>query len=358
MKHWKTTLLSIVTAVVMGMIILFIQGYNPIESYKSILEYSLFSGFGMSNTINRTAILLITGTSAALALGSGASNLGQFGQLLCGAMTATIVGLYVPLHGIILIPTMIIAGASAGAAYAGIAALLKKYFGMNEFIITLMLNFIADYFTQYLVSKPLLDPGSSWPMSKILSDEVTIPAIGNLDSSVFIIAIVFIFVIIYVKRGRSGYELQMLGNNPIFSKVGGCENDKNFMRAMLYSGALAGLAGVLMIIGTSQQNRFLPGIGQSFANDGLMVSIISGNSVTGVLLYAFIFSILQSGSTGMQMDTGVPSEFTTILIAITVLSVVGFRSYSSLFMYKLAAAKKARSIKKEGHKNGSNYRDH
>lgn len=348
MKKWVTILLAILTAILLGMLMLLAQGYNPIESYKCILDYSVFSSFGLSNTINRTAVLVITGISAALALGSGASNLGQFGQLLCGAIVATIIGLFVPLPRILLIPLMIVGGTIAGGLYAGLAALGKQYLGMNEFIITLMMNFVADYFTQYLVTKPLLDPGSSWPMSKVLPSQGVMPALGSLDTSVFIAGIVFVAVIIYSKRSRTGYELKIMGNNPIFAKVGGCDTKKNFMRVMLYSGALAGLAGAILIIGAGQQNRFIPGLGQSFANDGLMVSIISGNSVPGVLLYALLFSVLQSGSTGMQMDTGVPSEFTTILIAITVFAVVGFRSYSGIFMNKISAMKKANSLKKKG----------
>lgn len=179
------------------------------------------------------------------------------------------------------------------------------------------------YFTQYLVTKPLLDPGSSWPMSRVLPKSAGMPAVGNLDSSVFVVGLVFILVLVYVKKGRQGYEMQIMGKNPLFAKVGGCDTDKNFMRAMVYSGALANLAGVIMIVGAGQQNRFLPAIGQSFANDGLMVSIISGNSVPDVIFYALLFSVLQSGSTGMQMDTGAPSEFVTILIAITVFAVAG-----------------------------------
>lgn len=347
MKKGITVFLGIATAVLLGMLMLWAQGYAPLESYSCILQYSVFSSFGICNTLNRTAILVVTGVSAAIAMGSGASNLGQHGQLLCGAIVATVIGLYLPLPTIILIPVMMICGAIAGALYAGLAAAGRKYFGMNEFIITLMLNFIADYFTTYLVTKPLLDPSSSWPMSKVLPSSAVMPAIGNLDSSVFIVLIVFVGMIVYMYKTRQGYEMRIMGKNPVFAKAGGCDTDKNFMRIMMYSGAMAGLAGVLLVVGAGQQNRFLPALGLGFANDGLMVSIISGNSVPGVLLYAFIFSVLQSGSTGMQMDTGVPSEFTTILIAITVLSVVAFRSYSGIFLNKLSAIRKANSLKKK-----------
>ena len=157
---------------------------------------------------------------------------------------------------------------------------------------------------------------------------------------------VYINAVFYMKKSRTGYEMRIMGKNGLFARVGGCKTDKNFMKVMLSSGALAGLVGVMMIMGASQQHRFLGGLGQSYADDGLMISIVSGNQVTGVFIYAIIFSIFQSGSTGMQLDTGVPSEFTKMLIAITVLSVVTFRSYSGIFLDKLAAFKKTRSLHK------------
>ena len=345
-KKYIPVILGIITAILLSMLMLLVQGYNPIESYKSILSYSVFSLFGISNTLNRMGILLIVGLSAAIALGSGVSNLGQFGQILIGAIVATVVALYVDLPKFMLIPLILASGIIAGALYAFIAALLKKLFGMSEFITTLMLNFIANYFTQYLVTNPLMDPNSSWPMSYVVSENAILPSINKLDTSIFIVLIVFIIVYIYVSKTREGYELKIMGKNYIFAKIGGCKTDINFYKVMLYSGALSGLAGALLIIGSAQQNRFLPNLGETFANDGLMVSIISNNSVLSLLFYALFFSVIRSGATGMQLDTGVPSEFTTMLIAVMVLSVVGFRSYSSIFLSKIQAIRKSNSVKK------------
>lgn len=344
-KKYIPVMLGIITAILLSMFMLFLQGYNPVESYKSILSYSVFSLFGISNTLNYMSILLVVGLSAALALGSGVSNLGQFGQILIGAIVATIVGLSVDLPKFILIPLILVSGMAAGAIYASIAAIGKKLFGMSEFITTLMLNFIANYFTQYLVTNPLMDTNSSWPMSRVLPESAILSGIGKLDTSIFIVFIAFIIVNIYISKTREGYELKIMGKNDIFAKIGGCKTDINFYKVMLYSGALSGLAGALLIIGSAQQNRFLLNIGETFANDGLMVSIISNNSVSAVLLYALFFSVIRSGATGMQLDTGVPSEFTTMLIAVMVLSVVGFRSYSSIFLSKIQAIRKSNSVK-------------
>lgn len=353
MKRILTVFLGVVTAVIIGMILLASQGYSPLEGYSSILKYSLSTSVGLSNTVNRAVFLLIAGASAALALGSGASNLGQFGQLLMGALAAVLIGIYAPFPSWLLIPLMLVGGMVAGAAYAGIAAVGRRYFGMNEFIITLMLNFIADYFTRYLIANPLKDPASSWPASSVVAKEAILPAVGGLDFAVFLLVAVYILTVFYRRKSRTGYEMRIMGKNGIFARVGGCKTDGNFMKVMLCSGALAGLVGVMMIMGASQQHRFLGGLGQSYADDGLMISIVSGNQITGVFLYAILFSIFQSGSTGMQLDTGVPSEFTKMLIAITVLSVVAFRSYSNIFMSRLTAFKRCRGLRKEVKDHGA-----
>lgn len=346
MKNRKkiTVVLGIITAILLGMLLLFAHGYSPVQAYSSILQYSVFSTIGQANTINRFVFLLLAGASAAIALGVNVSNLGQFGQILMGVMSSTLVGIYVKLPSILLIPLMMIVGMAAGSLWAGVAAMGKKFFGMNEFIITLMLNFIADYFVRYLIATPLRDPAANWPASRIVSDRAILPLIGKIDSSVFIVIAAYMLAVFFVKKTRTGYEFRIMGTNCLFAKVGGCDTDKNFMKAMLFSGALAGLLGAMLIAGATQQHRVITALGENFANDGLMISIVAGNNIAGIFIYAILFSIIQSGATGMQLDTGVPSEFTTMLIAIIVLSVVAFRSYSGIFIDKLVAKKKTKSL--------------
>jgi len=346
-KNTIAVSLGLITSVIFGMLLLVFQGFNPIEVYSSILKYSIFSGFGFSNTLNRMAILLLTGISAASALRAGVSNLGQFGQLLMGAMAAVLVGLYVNLPGIILVPLMVISGGVAGALYASIAAIFKLRFQMNEFITTLMLNFLANLFTSYLVAFPFLDPKSNWPMSKVVPKTAVLKSLGNLDPIFVFAVLIGLAVIFYTTKTSDGYESKMMGSNIFFAKYGGVKTNKQFVKIILISGAIAGIAGAFMIIGSSQQNRFMPGLGESFGSDGLMVSIVSNSSIPLVFLYSFVFSVIQSGATGMQLETGVPSEFTIMLIAITVLSVVAFRSYSSIFMDKFEMKKNEKKLREE-----------
>lgn len=353
-KSTISVILGIVTAIVLGMLMLILQGYNPFQVYGAILSYSLLSSFGITNTLNRMSILLLTSASAALALRSGASNLGQFGQLLAGAMVSMIIGTTFDFPIVIMIPLCIVASMVVGALYANVATFFKFRFNMNEFITTLMLNFIADLLTEWMVAFPFLDPNSNWPMSRVVNDSAVLPSIGGLDTSFIMAIIISISVGVYTLKTRDGYENKIIGKNIIFAQYGGIVTKKQFVKTMTISGALAGLAGCLMIIGASQQHRFMPGIGRSFGDDGLMVAIVSGNSLPLTVLYSFVFSIMQSGSTGMQLDTGVPSEFTVMLIAITVLSVVAFRSYASIFFEKLEMKRNERELREVSRNESAN----
>lgn len=340
MKNKVTVLLGVLTAILIGMLMLAAQGASPMESYGSILQYSLGTAVGRANTINRFVFLTLAGASAAVALGSGVSNLGQQGQILMGAFAAALTGIYVPAPGIVLVPLMILVGVIAGALYAGIAALAKRYLGMNEFITTLMLNFLANFLVEYLIATPFKDPGTQWPATYVITRDGILPVWGKIDSAALIMLVVYAAMVYFFKKSRLGYELRVMGQNSLFAKVGGCETGKNFFVAMLLSGALAGLLGVMLIIGGTQQHRVISGLVGSYPDNGLMLSIVAGNDISGVFVYAILFSILQSGSTGMQLDTGVPSEFTTMLIAITVLSVVAFRAYANTFINKMIARRK------------------
>ncbi|HPQ03776.1 MAG TPA: hypothetical protein PK183_10840, partial [Bacillota bacterium] len=115
-----------------------------------------------------------------------------------------------------------------------------------------------------------------------------------------------------------------------------CRNDAAYVWAMLLSGALAGLAGGLMIMG-GMQHRFVKGIGANYAWDGVMIAIVANNNILATGLYALFFSVLQTGAMGMELETSVPSEFSLVLQAIVVLFVVASRESTRMLMNNIAA---------------------
>lgn len=345
MKKIIVVLLGVLLAFLAGALLLALQDYNPLASYISMFENSLLSNTALRNTLVRMAILTMLGLSAFFGFNSGVTNLGQFGQLLMGALVATLIGIYVRLPGIVLIPLMLVSGALAGGLFSAIAGAFKLYFKMNEFITTLMMNFLAQYFIAYLVANPMKDPQASWPMSPRIADAGVFPMLGLVDLSVILMLAIFVGIYVYWNYSKQGYEFRLTGENNIFSLIGGCRISKNLMSAMFISGVLAGIAGAFLIMGSTQQNKLLPNLGNANAGDGLMIAIIAGNSMPSVLFFGGFFGLLQTGAVGMQLDTNVPSEFTVMLQATMVLFVVAFRDYSDTVINRVKAFMEERKLR-------------
>ncbi len=281
-KKFLTAAGGIAVAFLAGFILLLAQGYPAGESFFSLFSYSLFSAQAFFNTLFKATPLILTGLSAAVAFGSNVVNLGQVGQFLIGAMAVTVAGIYIHLPPVLMVPLLIAVALAAGALWAGIAGILKKRFGMDEFITTLMLNFVAEYLTVYLISDPMRDPDLHSAMSVMINKTGWIGSPGGFPLVFLIAFLVFILTVFYWNTTKTGYEMKIMGLNDIFSRTGGCENDKNFTKAILISGAMAGLAGALLILG-GQQHRFLKGFGANYGWDGVMIAHVFINRISSFL---------------------------------------------------------------------------
>ncbi|OPZ63919.1 MAG: beta-methylgalactoside transporter inner membrane component [Firmicutes bacterium ADurb.Bin506] len=311
------------------------------QSYAALFSYSLFSQFALVSTLNKASTLVLTGASAAVGFGSNCVNLGQPGQFLLGAMAATALGIFLDLPSWAMLPTVIVAAAVAGAVWSGLAAFMRLRWKMNEFITTLMLNFVADGVTLWLISGPMLDRKAYSPMTAMTNPGAWLGMWNGLSGAVAVAAAALAAVWVIWNRSKFGYECRVMGHNPGFAAAGGCGVARNFTWAMLLSGAIAGLAGGLMVTG-GMQHRFVKGIGANYAWDGVMIAIVAGNSMSGTALYALFFAALQTGAMGMELETAVPSEFALVLQAIVVLFVVASRESTRLILAGLAAKLKAR----------------
>ncbi len=335
-KQVLPALIGIVVALLAGLAILWAQGYPPLQSYAALFSYSLFSKFAFFSTLDKATPLILTGLSAAVGFGSNCVNLGQPGQFLIGAIAVTAFGIAVDLPAGLMIPLSILVALAAGACWSGIAAGLRRRFKMDEFITTLMLNFIADYFTLYLISGPMLDRRMYSPLTPMTNPGAWLPIWNGFGSAFLVAVAAFAVVSVLWNRSKIGYEWRAMGQNPIFSRTGGCRNDSAYLWAMLLSGALAGLAGGLMIMG-GMQHRFVKGIGANYAWDGVMIAIVANNNMVATGLYALFFSVLQTGAMGMELETSVPSEFSLVLQAIVVLFVVASRESTRMLINNIAA---------------------
>ncbi|MEN6296558.1 MAG: hypothetical protein ABFC92_01260, partial [Rectinema sp.] len=332
--------LGVVIALVVGAIIMLIEGYEPLATYGALAQFSL-GGIGpLTTTLKNSVPLVLTGLSAAIAFASGPVNLGQPGQLVFGALAATLGGLYISLPPVLEIPLLLLLAIAGGALWSGLAGLLKQAFGMSEFIVTLMLNMIADFFTAWVIAYPLMDRKAFSPMTPPIARSGWMPDIGPLNSSVLLMLAAVVVMWFVFQRWRAGYEWRITGQNSLFARLGGCDVRGNFMAVMLVTGALAGLAGGLVVMGGP--HRFLKGLGANYAWDGIMIAIMANNGLVETLIYGVFVAAIQTGALGMELITNVPSEIAQVLQAVLVLVIVATREYAAVVFDRLAARRQAR----------------
>ncbi|NMC55373.1 MAG: ABC transporter permease [Chloroflexi bacterium] len=331
---------GIFVAMLLGALIMLFQNYDPLETYGALFSYSLGDFYSLATTLQNSVPLILTGLSASIAFASGPVNLGQPGQFLMGALLVTIGGLYVDLPPVLMIPFLILLAMLGGALWSGVAALLRQWFGMSEFITTLMLNMIADFFTYWAITYPFYDKSAFSPMTPLINRSGWLPEFGEFNSSVIVMLLAFVAVWFIFTRFTAGYEWRITGQNSLFARLGGCDINKNYLTVMLVTGALAGLAGGLVIM--AGPHRFLKGIGANYAWDGVMIAMVANNSLIATVLYGLFFATLQTGALGMELITAVPSEFIQVLQAAIVLIIVAGREYLDIFMDRTAARRKAK----------------
>lgn len=339
-KKFLSGILGILVALLLGAIVMLIEGYDPIATYGALFSYSLGGFYPFTTTLRNAVPLILTGLSASIAFASGPVNLGQPGQFLIGALFATIGGLYIHLPIYLEIPLLITLAMIGGALWSGLAAMMRRWFGMDEFITTLMLNMIADFLTYWAISYPFFDSTAYSPMTPQIDKAGWLPEFGDFNTNIIIMILVFIVVWFIFRRFTAGYEWRLAGQNSIFARLGGCKIDKNYVTVMLLTGALAGLAGGLLVM--AGPHRFIKGIGANYAWDGVMIAMVANNDLIGTLLYGFFFSSLQSGAVGMELITAVPSEFIQVLQAVIVLIIVAGRGVLDIVLNRIQVIRRSR----------------
>jgi ABC-type uncharacterized transport system permease subunit len=283
-------------------------------------SYSFFSG-----TLVRATPLIIVGLAVAVAFQAGVLNIGAEGQLLAGAAAAVAAGLAMSAWpGWISVPVELAAGMLAGAACAGIAAVLKRSFGVLEVISTLMLNFVALYAVSYLVRGPLEEPTHTYPETLRLAESARLPVIipGQRLHLGFVLAVVLaLFAWWFIRSTATGFRIRAVGAGPAAAaSAGRISVDRVVFGTFLTSGALAGLGGAVQVTGVTYKlfELISPGYGYT----AIAVALLARLNPLAVIVAGIFFGALEAGGAGMQRDAGVPSGFVYAIEALVILGVL------------------------------------
>ena len=323
-KRLLVPIVSVIAGFLVGAIIMLIWSYDPLQAYNSMFESALGSMNGIGETIRNATPLILIAIGFQISSAAGFFNIGLPGQAQAGWLTAIWIGLaWKNLPVYILLPIEIIAGIIAGALVAGIAGWLRAYFGTNEVISTIMLNYTVLYLCQYLhqdvMSKNLridTDTTKSIPANASLRIPSLSAAFGDsrISGGIFLALIGLVIFWFVMKKTTVGFEIKAVGLNPFASRYAGMSDKKNIIISMLLSGAFCGLGGVIQGLGT-YQNYFTQTTTLDIGWDGMSVALLGGMSAIGILLASILFSILKIGGLGMQTLAGIPYEIVSIVIA-------------------------------------------
>jgi simple sugar transport system permease protein len=319
------SIITTILAFFVGGLVVLATGHNPLSTYRAIFNGTgltwLIPGYGnraseasnFQQTLLITTPLILCGLAVAFAFRCGMFNIGGQGQYFAGSYAALIFGTYwAGIPGGVHIVLCIVLAILAGAAWGGIAGFLKATTGAHEVISTIMLNWIAIYVGYYFfgLQGPFVSSAYS-PISNDILPNVHLPVfwgdpqLQGLHIGFFIaIAALFVFWAI-LNRTTLGFEVRAVGFNPEAARYSGINVKKNYFLAMAISGAFAGLAGAVDVLGW-EFNIATPDILVSNVGFlGIAVALLGRNSAVGVFFAALLFGALTVGTSSRQLNPSV-----------------------------------------------------
>jgi simple sugar transport system permease protein len=272
------------------------------------------------------------GIGITIAFRANVINIGGEGQMVAGGLLSTIVALNSPdLPGIVIIPLVLLAGLVGGAIWGAVPGALKAYYGVNEILSTIMLNVVAVQLMNYLLNGPLIDPvgGGRIPQTERLIENADLPRLlgsGRFHIGPIIALVAAVAAYILLWRTPLGYRVRAVGLNPDASRYAGIPVKRTIVLALTMSGAMAGLAGAVLVFGSESHRMVTDGSTAGFTGsagfNGIVAALFGGLHPLWTVPASFLFGGLLVGGNAMQRAVQVPSALILALNGLVVIFVV------------------------------------
>jgi general nucleoside transport system permease protein len=327
------SLAPFVLALVVGALVLTVTGKDALSTYATIFQQAFLGVTNLADTLLFSTPLILTGVATVVAFRAGVFNVGVEGSLYLGAFMAAWVGFtWTGLPGFIVLPLAFILAGLVGALWAWVPAALKAYLQVDEVVTTLMLNYIAIFFTSFLVNGPFLAPGTANSMSPLVSPQAEVPHF--MPSSQFNWSFVFAIALTLglwwmLRRSTLGYAIRMVGDNARFAAASGISVARTIIYSMLLSGMVGGFAGAAQILGVN--GRFIDNFSPGYGFQGITVALLAADQPLVIIPAAIFFGALTNGGGLVQLFSNIPIDLinvlqgTVMLFATTRLTLKWFR---------------------------------
>ncbi|GMQ94091.1 MAG: ABC transporter permease [Acidimicrobiia bacterium] len=326
---WKSEVLTLVGATLVAFalsgILIVAAGINVWDAFKALFQGAAGSRRSILETLVQATPLILTGLAAAVAFRARIWNIGGEGQFFAGAMGTWWVANQFgdALTPVIVLPMMVIAAAIAGAAWASIAGFLRAYFGTNEIIVTVMLNFVILFILSWLLGGPWRSPDTYYFQTIKMPEATWLPrflADSRLHWGFALALLAAVGVYILLWKTSLGFEIRGLGTNEIAARFKGIDVARTIIVVMAISGALAGLAGLTQVGGIHYRLQLDISTGYGFA--GIIIALVGRLHPAGVVIAAIGFGALINGATFMQISTGTPSALVEVIQGLVLILVL------------------------------------
>lgn len=336
LKSIANVLLPLVLALLVGTIIILCLGENPIAAYTALIEGAFKGKLKLGTTLANFTPLLLTSTAFIVAAKAGAFNVGVEGEVLLGGIVAAYIGInWTFLPKPILLIACFLGAMIVSALWAWIPAALKVYYDVSEVCTTILMNSVALYITNYLVSGPM---SAGVANAQSLPVTVTLPKImkpSSLNAGIFIAVAATLLIIFMLQKTSLGMKIRMVGTNPANAEFAGINPKHTFIKAMMISGAIGGLAGTIEVLGV--HGYFLNNFASGLGNNGMLAALIAKSNIYTAPIISFFIAILRSGAMGMQQATSVPKSLVDTITAVFII----FACMELIGNLKKRSAKKA-----------------
>ena len=318
-------ILGIVASLALFSVILLVFGYDPITSMEGLASGSFGTTFLTAETLFLMAPLLLAALAFLVGLKARFYNIGVEGQLYIGALFGYLAAAQLGgFPSVVAIPLMLLAAAVGGTLWLALPLFMRIKLQVNEIFPTLVMNFVALDVVNWLTAGPLKDPLSGNLQTRVLPRSTWFPALvenTELNAGV-LIALVAAFAVYYVLyKTVLGYEIRASGASPRASKAGGVDVSRSILSVGLISGALAGLAGIIVVSGVDHvlAQNFSPGYGYQ----GIAVAALGSFHPLGIIIASVLYSALSIGGESLQRSAAaLPIELIYVLQATVVLCVL------------------------------------
>lgn len=334
----RDPLWSAVAAVAAALLVSFVaiaaSGRDPLAGFGDLIQGALAGPGPLGETAIKSAVLILTGLSVAVAFTVGLFNIGAEGQLIWGGLAAAVVG---RLEFALVLPVALLSAALAGALWGLLPGLLKVRRGVHEVISTILLNWVAIHLVHgWLVAGPLAAAGGGASVSVAGTEPIAraawLPRLfagSRLDLGFPLALALAAAVWFLLTRTRRGFEWRAVGAGREAAHASGIPDARRVCEAMALSGALAGLAGALLILGTEHK---YPGVFRTgYGFDGIAVALVGGGTAAGTALAGIFFGALRAGATRLQL-VGIHPSFAELIQGVAVLLVAAPRIFQPLWL--------------------------